>query len=141
MPKSLKIGSETSMALHHIFMMSQKAETLCVEFLFQTPPTETPEFLKFKNGENMKHSTNGLRHLGADIWARDIWAQTFGREDIWAQRHLGARHLGAKCVLAHFQQSFSTSSKKIVFCIIINKRTFWILWKRYFLFAAMCLFT
>ena len=39
----------------------------------------------------------GAKHLGADIWA---------------QRHLGARHLGAKCVLAHFQQSFSISSKK-----------------------------
>ena len=37
-----------------------------------------------------------------DIWARDIWARA----------HLGARHLGAKYVLAHFQQSFSTSSKK-----------------------------
>ena len=39
---------------------------------------------------------------------------TFGREDIWAQRHLGARHLGAKCVLAHFQQSFSTSKKNFL---------------------------
>ena len=46
-----------------------------------------------------------------DIWAQTFGCETFGREDIWAQRHVGARHLGAKCVLAHFQQSFSTSSK------------------------------
>ena len=66
--------------------------------------------------------TTGLRHLGADIWAQDIWAQTLGRET-FGRRHLGAktlgrkdiwaqRHLGTKCILAHFQQSFSTSSKK-----------------------------
>ena len=65
-----------------------------------------------------------------DIWARDIWAQ---------------RHLGAKCVLAHFQQSFSTSKKTflqkfyifngvsaLIFCNFLittsNKRTNWLMY-------------
>ena len=43
------------MALHHIFMTSQRAKILCVKFLLKTAPTETPEFLKFKTGEIMKH--------------------------------------------------------------------------------------
>ena len=38
-------------------MTSQRFKNLGVEFLPKTPPTETPGFLKFENGENMKHPT------------------------------------------------------------------------------------
>ena len=38
-------------------MTSQRSKILGVEFLPETPPTETPGFLKFENGENMKHPT------------------------------------------------------------------------------------
>ena len=41
--------------MNHIFMTSQRFKILGVEFLPKTPPTETPGFLKFENGENMKH--------------------------------------------------------------------------------------
>ena len=51
----------------------------------------------------------GLRHLGA----RHLGA------DIWARGHLGARHLGAKCVLAHFQHSFSTTFQKKFFGVSV----------------------
>ena len=74
-----------------------------------------PSYESWPTGRSQKEFWWVVKSSVYDIWARDIWAQTFGREDIWVQRHLGARHLGAKCVLAHFQQSFSTSSKKI-FC-------------------------
>ena len=48
-------ASKTAVGLHHIFMTSQRAKILCVEFLSKTPPIETPGFLKFKNGEIIKY--------------------------------------------------------------------------------------
>ena len=52
---------EISKAVHYIFMTSQRSKILGMEFLPKTPSTETPGFLKFENGENMKHpSEHGL---------------------------------------------------------------------------------
>ena len=48
-------ASEISKAVHYIFMTSQRSKILGMEFLPKTPSTETPGFLKFENGENMKH--------------------------------------------------------------------------------------
>ena len=49
---------EISKAVHYIFMTSQRSKILGMEFLPKTPSTETPGFLKFENGENMKHPSD-----------------------------------------------------------------------------------
>ena len=47
-------------------MTSQRAKISCAEFLPKTPPTETPGFLKYKNGKITKHPSAGfLKHACA----------------------------------------------------------------------------